>query len=60
MAKICDYASKIDDDLYLCNKYNAYCLLDEPNRKRCVEMYGEEYNESDDIKEDENNVEEII
>ena len=61
MAAICDHARKVDEDLYLCEKYKAYCYLDEPDKKRCIELYGDEYSlSSDSISEDEENEEDNI
>ena len=59
MGKICDCAVKIEDDLYMCNKYNAYCYIDEPDKKKCLELYGTD-NEEDTIKEEEASNEDSI
>lgn len=61
MGKICSYANKIDEDLYLCSKYKTYCNLDEPEENRCKDLYGDETNDSNDILfDDEENVEELL
>lgn len=54
MGKICDYANLVDEEagLYLCNKYKTYCYFDEPNKKRCIEIYGSDYNGNDETLED--------
>lgn len=60
--KICDYAQLVDEEagLYLCNKYKSYCYFDEPNKRRCIDTYGSEYDGTDDIKDDEEGNEETL
>ena len=56
MGKICDYAVLVDEEagLYLCSKYKTYCYLDNPDKKRCTELYGSEYSsECDSLDDDE-------
>lgn len=61
MANVCNHAKKIDDDLYLCDKYNAYCYLDEPDNKRCISLYGDDYSiANDSISDDVENEEDKI
>ena len=57
MTMKCSYATNIDNDVIICQKYGDYCLLDYPDQKKCDELYGndEDYNlqeaeyEEDDI-----------
>lgn len=63
MGKVCEFTTKISEDLYYCNKYNSYCYLELPDRKQCTELYGEDYSESDaeaELYDDEENVEDSI
>ena len=62
MGKICSHATLVDEEagLYMCNKYKAYCYFDEPNKKRCEEVYGSDYNGDDEIREDEDSIEDCI
>lgn len=61
MANVCNHAKKIDEDLYLCDKYKAYCYLDEPDNKRCVTLYGDDYSiTNDSISDDVENEEDKI
>lgn len=55
MGKICSYAQLVDEEvgLYLCSKYNSYCYFDEPNKKKCEELYGSEYTCNDGILDEE-------
>lgn len=59
MGKICEYAELVADDFYLCTKYKSYCYLENPDKKKCVELYGDNYT-NDSILEDEENNEDCI
>ena len=63
MGKVCEFAVKMPDDMYYCNKYKSYCYLDSPDRKQCIEIYGDTYTDEDaeaDLYDDEENVEDSI
>lgn len=59
MGKVCQYANKVDEDLYLCTKHRSYCYLDEPNEITCKDLYGDEYTVGK-ILDDEDNIEDSI
>ena len=59
MSKLCPHVEKTVDDLYLCNKYRSYCYLDEPDEKRCEELYNSN-NEDYNLLDDEENIEDQI
>ena len=59
MSNICNYAKKVDEDLYLCSKYKSYCYLEQPDEIRCKDMYGSEYNDKI-ILDDEDSIEDIM
>ena len=60
MSKVCRFANKIDEDLYLCTKYKSYCNLDEPEENRCKDLYGDNIVVEDVLLDDEENVEELL
>lgn len=53
MGRICEFATKVEDDLYLCSKHQSYCYFDTPDKKVCENNY---YNIDDDnvLSEEEN------
>lgn len=59
MNNICQYANKVDDELYICKKHRCYCYFEDPNEVICKETYGDEYKVGS-ILDDEDNIEDNI
>ena len=65
MAKKCGYCREISSDVFICDKYRDYCLLDFPDLKQCKKIYGTDEDEvylqdaeyEDDIDTDNNSEE---
>ena len=61
----CPCSKEISPEVYICNKYGDYCLLDFPDQQQCDNLYGSDENfnlqeaeyEEDESGEDDNSLE---